>query len=190
MNQRMMTTTTYRPFTDKGSVREYSSVQVNVPQVIAEEIIGWGQDKIGDQELYMAQDRGREDEIHITVLYGIHASSPTRVESLLKGAIPFVVSLGTVSIFTINADFDVIKIDVMGSYLFHLNRTLKENVHNSQVFPSYKPHVTIAYVKKGVGRELVGSNAFKGISWKTNSLVFSSKMGGKTPIRLKAEQGV
>lgn len=178
-----------RPFMDRGSVYDYSSVQVNVPQVIADNIIGWGRKNVPDRDLYGIKDPtlGREDEIHVTILYGIYSAIPLRVKSLISDFASFTITLGEISTFTTNSSFDVIKIEVVSPHLFYLNKLLKENVESVQLFPTYKPHVTIAYINKNVGEYLVGSKDFKGISWTTSTVIFSSKNGQKTPIRLKSE---
>ena len=186
MNQTIMA---IRPFMDRAGVYEYSSVQVNVPQVVAEKVIKWGNANVEDEELYGAEDPvlGREGEIHITILYGLHSVYPQKVKHEVERITSFYVALGETSVFTTNPNFDVVKIDAFGNYLYYLNSRLKNNTENSQCFPSYKPHVTIAYVKKGAADHLVGRSDFVGINWRVNTIVFSSRNGQKTPIRLKSD---
>jgi 2'-5' RNA ligase len=178
----------FRPFMDnKAGQHDYSSVQVNVPQVLAIQMVKWGEKHIPDKELYNPNSpaHGRESEMHITLLYGIHSKTSNKVEALLKDEAPFTVKLGNISVFTTNDDFDVIKVEADGPKLFDLNRLLKNNIVNTQSFPSYKPHITIAYVKKGAGKDLVGNGEFREIAWTANTIIFSSMDGHKVPIRLK-----
>jgi 2'-5' RNA ligase superfamily len=184
MNQEM----THRPFTDKKGLYEYSSLQINLPYMLNRQIISWGKEKIQDVEVYNPPNdfiHGREDEAHVTILYGIHSQHPEETISLLANQPPFEVSLGAISIFDSNPNFDVVKIDASSPNLFHMNYLIKTNLKNTQKFINYRPHVTIAYVKKGKCGDLAGKADFKGIHWKVNSLIFSSKNGIRTPLRLK-----
>jgi hypothetical protein len=180
---------THRPFMDKKGLYEYSSLQVNLPYMLAHQIISWGKEKIKDTEIYNHPNdyiHGRENEIHITILYGIHSQYPEETISLLADQEPFEISLGAISIFDSNQNFDVIKIDAFSPELFRMNYLIKINLKNTQKFISYKPHVTIAYLKKDKCNNLAMRTDFKGIHWKVNSLIFSSKNGIKTPIRLRS----
>lgn len=179
-------TTSYRPFTSKLGLYPYSSVQINVPAIIAEHIIQWGDDMIHDTHVYNPFDatRGREEEIHITALYGIHAHTPDEIHTLLYKQQSFEVKLDKVSTFKTNQEFDVVKIEATSPGLHHLNLILKNNITNTTCYSNYSPHVTIAYVKKDSCDHLVGVDKFKGWKWTNNSVIFSSKNGEKTPIRL------
>lgn len=184
----MMTKMGCRPFTDrKLGLYPYSSVQANVPIIIANQIIQWGDDLIQDKDIYSPTNdliHGREEEIHITVLYGIHYQTSEQTESILCRQSSFEVKLGCISIFTTNQDFDVVKIEVISPGLFYLNHLLKTTVLNTPSYLSYKPHATIAYVKKDSYNHLIGKNDFKDWRWTNNSVIFSSTNGQKTPIRL------
>lgn len=173
---------------DKKGVYTYSSVQVNLPEVIADEIITWGKEKIEDSELFIPKEdyaHGREEEPHVTVLYGIHSTLPNESIKLLNTQPKFEIKLKTISLFTNNDAFDVVKIDVVSFNLTYMNSLLKDNLKNTQHFNGYHPHVTIAYVKKGKCSDLSVNKTFNGIKWEVSSLIFSSKDGDKTPIRLK-----
>lgn len=177
----------HRPFTDKKGIYAYSSVQLNLPEVIADEVINWGHKNIKESDLFIPEDdyvHGREEEPHVTVLYGIHDALPTESNKLLEGKSAFEVQLKYITLFKDNAYFDVVKIDVSSNSLTHMNNLLKSKLENTQNFHSYHPHVTIAYVKKGKCSDLNLDGTFNGIKWKVNSLIFSSKEGSKTPIRL------
>jgi len=168
---------------------EYSSVQVNLPEVIADEVMFWGHHKIKEEDLYTSPEdymHGREEEPHVTVLYGIHCQSSTEVTKLIVNKPSFDIKLSNISIFTDNAAFDVVKIDAASPSLNYYNSLLRNNIDNTQCFNNYQPHVTVAYVKKGTCFDLCGNTEFKTTKWKVNSLIFSSKNGEKTPIILKS----
>ena len=183
---------THRHITDNCDFRkfietnlhEYSSLQINLPRSIATGIIHWGQDYIDNDSIYKNDNNfGREKEIHVTVLYGIHSQLPDESIKLLTKQLPFEVHLGEISLFTNNEEFDVVKITVSSPKLIKLNKLLKVNLKNTQTFPDYNPHVTIAYVKKGRCSNLAGRKDFNDIKWTVNTLIFSSRTGDKTPIR-------
>ena len=180
---------TYRPFTDrKLGLYPYSSVQINLPSILADQVMRWGRDMVQEKDIYCPPNdliHGREDEVHITLLYGVHAHSHEEVQSVLSGQNPFEVRLGHISVFTTNEEFDVIKIEALSSSLFYLNHLLRTNLPNTSNYSVYKPHVTIAYVKKGTDyKNLIGDDYFKEWKWTNSTVIFSSKNGQKTPIRL------
>ncbi len=180
--------TTFRPFTDrKTGLHPYSSVQINLPNILADQIVRWGQSMINDRDVYNPPNdliHGREDEIHITLLYGVHSESPEHTQSLLSREQPFEIRLGRVSIFTTHEDFDVVKIEAMSPSLFYFNHLLKVNLQNTPSYDTYRPHVTIAYIKKNLYANLVGNDNFTDWRWTASSVIFSSTNGEKTPIRL------
>jgi 2'-5' RNA ligase len=177
-----------RPFTGrKVGLYPYSSVQVNAPAIISNGIISWGEEMISDRDIYSPPNdfiHGREDEIHITLLYGLHSQHFQETSTLMASQLSFEVELGQVSIFTTNDDFDVVKIEVNSPSLFYFHNMLKSNVPNTNCYATYRPHVTIAYIKKNLYKNLIGRKYFNGWRWTANSVIFSSTDGQKTPIRL------
>jgi len=163
---------------------DYSSTQINLPDNISSKIIQLGKD-IDDKDIMIGKDDSlrRETEIHVTLLYGLHSSIPDEVVKILKKQTSFEYTLGTTSLFTTNPDFDVLKLDVSGDGLKKLNSLLKKLPHTNR-FPIYKPHVTIAYLKKGKGVLYDKKEKFKGMTLKANKVIFSSHNGKKTEIKL------
>lgn len=162
---------------------DFSSVHIEVPHELAQEIIHWGRENVSDDDIFVSQlepNFGREDEIHITILYGIHASNPAPVVSLLSGQTPVSVELGKIGVFPSNK-FDVIMIDVLSPDLFRLNQILQPVEHTNR-YGYYEPHITIAYAKKGKGWRHVGDPTWEGRVFSSNTAVFSSKYGVKDTI--------
>jgi len=185
-----METKIFRHFlVESGKIkRDYSSVQLNVPDRLADEIISWGYDNIPEKYVFSNPDRpsfGREDNIHITVLYGILDRYKTIVVDLLKNIKPFTVRLGKMSLFS-NDVFDVLKIDVDSPDLHYINSILTKNLDVVQTYPKYIPHVTIAYLNKNKGGTYKGLEEFNGEKFQINNLIFSSKDGTKHEIKLGA----
>ncbi len=173
----------FKLFLNEQECHQFSSTQINLPQNLANKVFEWGEENIKDENLYVQDDdHGREDELHITVLYGLHANSPDKVKELLKEEKPFEVSLGRVSSFK-QDNFDVIKIDVFSEKLHKLNKVLNE-LPTTNKFSTYRPHITIAYVKNNSCNKLLGDKTFVGQKWVARTILFSSKCRDKTPIQL------
>jgi 2'-5' RNA ligase len=177
-----------RSFSDKKAGQyDYSSVQINIPAVIAHQVLRWSEKHVFDEDLYNPPNdktHGREEDLHVTILYGIHSSLPNTTISLLKECKPFHVKLGKISMFTTNELYDVLKIEVISDKLRSLNKLLKEKLENTQLYDTYRPHVTIAYLKKNKIAKIEDVDVFTGEEWPVKTIIFSSKSGEKTPIRL------
>jgi 2'-5' RNA ligase len=169
-------------------VYRYSSTQIDLPDDLAEEIVEWGRRYLPDDAIYTDPDDpsfGRENEIHATVLYGIHEDSPDKVAALLEEQKPFACALGRVNLFQTNPKFDVVKAEVRSRELHRLHNRLKESLEVTDKYPVYRPHVTIAYVQPGAANRLKGGGAFLGRSFEVREIIFSSHAGKKTKLRLK-----
>jgi len=167
---------------------DFSSVHIDLPSQLAEEIILWGKDNISDDDIFVSQSDptfGREDEMHATILYGIHSESPNQVEHLLADAGPITVKLNKIEIFTNPMKFDVVVIDVTSKDLTKWNGVLAEKVRHTNKYSSYRPHITVAYVKKGKGWKHRGKTKWEGEEFTADYVVFSSKNGVKDKIFLK-----
>lgn len=160
---------------------EYSSAQIQLPPHIASRIKAEGA-KVGDWAL--APD-GRENDHHITVLFGLHGEDPDGVKKLLADEAPIMLTLGKTSLFE-NDDADVLKAEVHSPDLHRLNKKLRALPH-TDTHPIYVPHSTIAYVKPGLGKKFAGSEALKGLQAIIDHVVFSSKDGTKTKIPLNLQ---
>jgi 2'-5' RNA ligase len=170
-----------------GVKYDYSSVQINLPDHLANKIVEWGK-KIPDNDIFRDPNNpsfGREDEIHVTVLYGIHSKSPRETKSILHNVHPFTVELKNVSLFSDKEKpFDVVKIGVESPDLHKLNTKLKNELDYTSNYNEYIPHVTIAYVKKGKGWKFNGDKSFDGKLFMAEEILFSPRNGSKTKIAL------
>jgi 2'-5' RNA ligase len=163
---------------------DYASTQVNIPKNIAKRIMDWGKTNIPDEEIFDKDgNQGREDNPHITILYGIVDDAPQQVIDLLQGKPQIRATLGKVSIFE-NDDYDVVKISVESEDLGDLQKLLWDEVDHESDYPEYKPHVTIAYVNPGCGSSYSGADDFEGTEITFDTVVFSSSDEEKTNIPL------
>jgi len=134
------------------------------------------QDVIDEDDIYHEEDNdgfGREDEPHVTILYGIHADVPDEeVEKLIEQIKEPKIELKKVSAFK-NDKFEVLKFDVESEDLQELNKKFKSLPHTS-TFPEYHPHVTIAYMKKGTCDKYIKKlNDKEPIKVKIKNIVYS-----------------
>lgn len=125
---------------------KYGCVYLPIPEPARGRILKLGR-LIPDADL--APD-GREDKIHATVLYGLHDDvAHADVFEVLSHFRPVRLRLGTVTVFQ-NAEHDVIKVEVESDQIRRLNNALRRLPFTSK-WSEYKPHVTIAHVKPGLG---------------------------------------
>lgn len=159
---------------------KFSSTQINLPDQLAAHVKAEAA-KIPDWAL---APEGRESEPHVTVKYGIHSNSPADTRHAIAGHGPVKIRLGRTSHFPDSGDGDVIKAEVHSSSLHRLNKKIHDAVPHTDTHPDYKPHVTLAYVKRGLSRKFSGSDALIGKEASADHIVFSAKNGTKTKLRL------
>lgn len=167
--------------------REFSSTQLDLPPDLAREVIQLGK-FIPNADL--AED-GREDKPHITVKFGLHTNNADDVARILEHG-PITVRLGKVTFFP-NGESgagDVVKIDVESEGLRALNAHIAESLEHTDTHPDYKPHVTIAYVKPGLGKIWAKQleDRLKGRSATFETLTFSGKDRSKHVLPLDGRE--
>lgn len=166
---------------------DYSTTHICFPEDHAEYFKRTSKDIVRPSVLYNPPDdntKGYCEDPHITVLYGIHANRPSfELLDLIKNYPRFVVKLGLISLFR-NDEFHVVKADVESPDLHILNAEIKEIMTNTQNFPNYVPHATIAYVQPGTCDHLEGLDTFKGLSFLVNKITFCNQSGEEMHIPL------
>ena len=76
--------------------------------------------------------------------------------------------------------YDVIFIEIDSKEIKDLNKKISSELENTDDFPVYKPHVTIAYVKPGTYNNLKGKKPFNGTKLKVGRYWWSPAEGTKT----------
>ena len=146
------------------------------------------QDTINPDDL---QDPGIEYEPHCTLLYGLHEGVTLDQVTNIVNQFKFAdLKAHSPSLFE-NPEFDVFKFDVGyptkgGAFLHHCNNLLKK-LPNTQTYPDYHPHMTIAYLKPGKGKQYVEHFINKGAHefiTKPTHIVYSEPNGNKTTIKI------
>lgn len=137
---------------------------------------------IPDEDLYLGgieedgDKYGREDELHVTVRYGLDPSvSFAQVADLLRAVPPFWIELGTISLFPADGKkpYDVVKVDVECPELHELNKLLREQLPGTDTYPVYVPHLTLAYVLAGRGARYAGDATYRGASAQVNQIIWA-----------------
>jgi 2'-5' RNA ligase len=177
----------FRKFLEmKNTQYDFSSVHIDLPSPLAEQIQDWGRAKIPDKDIFVSQTDpsfGREDEMHATVLYGIHSEGSEEVKKIAQDG-NLNVKLGKIEVFTNPLKFDVVVISVDSPDLVKMNEKMRSDIEYTNKYSEYRPHVTVAYVKKGKGWKHRGNDKWEGKEFSCDYIVFSSKNGSKERISL------
>jgi hypothetical protein len=139
---------------------------------------------IDREDLYLPDNEryGLEDEPHCTILYGIHKD--VRDENVMN--IFSKVSLEDLDIKVMgidcfnNPEYDVLKMSVKSEKLNNLHDMASKLPHTS-TYPDYKPHITIAYLKKGMGEKYTNLKYTTTIK-DLDKLVYSKPDGSKIDV--------
>ena len=152
--------------------------------------IGKLHNAIKKKDLYEEEnDRsyGIEDEPHTTLLFGFHDDANVKdISDIINNFTFSKCIIKNASLFE-NPQYDVLKFDVEGKNLHECNAALKEFPHTNN-FPNYHPHMTIAYIKSGLGKKYV--SLFKDLEFQLvpDFAVYSSPDGSKKKIKIKVEK--
>lgn len=181
-----MIITTFEKFTlfleKDSSMYEYGCLMVYV------EIPYWKDflQKINIDDLFESENEryGLETEPHCTILYGVHSDvDDSEVLSLFDGITEdeFDIKINGIDCF-FNKDYDVLKMNVVSEKLNELNKLARSLPHTSQ-YLDYKPHLTLAYLKKGNGTKYIDQTFSMNINT-INKIVYSKPNGEKIDISL------
>jgi 2'-5' RNA ligase len=129
-------------------------------------------------------DKGYETDYHITICHGLNSQDSSQAEHVLKGQGPVAAMVRGVGMFSCD-DFDVVYAAVESVGVTAMNARLKNAVPNTQTHDTYTPHVTLAYVRKGLGSQYTTALAdFNHGSVVFDTVVFSDQQGKGTFISL------
>lgn len=165
------------------SLHKFASTQLNMPPEWASQVLqlaGEIPDDVLDPE------EGRETTPHITVMFGFNDQDPAPVQALLADEPPIELTIGKTSVFTsgqTDQGYDVVKIDIESKDLRRIHEKIAANLDVTETH-SYRPHMTLAYVKPGKGKKFVGSNALTGHKLTFSTIIFSDKDKNTTEITL------
>ena len=136
------------------------------------------QERIDKNDL---DNKGLETDPHITLLYGLQPEvTEQQVKEKLKSISFSSVSLSNVSIF--EGPADVLKFDVEEPGVYEANKALRELPYTSD-FPDYHPHVTIAFIKKGLGKKYVDMFKNEKLNTPSKGIIYKNAGGQKFTIK-------
>ncbi len=167
------------PFT-VSSAHTLSSTQIDIPQPYRDQILNIGLN-IPDGDLGV---EGRELNPHITIKYGIESDNPDLVRTLIEGFGPITFTLADTAVFE-SDEYDVLYIEVdpiNSGDLDNLNVLISSSLKVTDTHPEYIPHITIAYLKPGLGKNYIRDSSMNGVKITTSMIVFSSLDGTTTEI--------
>ncbi len=161
----------YEHLYEKSGVRSFHSTQVNFHDCASEK----------DYNFYRIQQQipkdaviELEDNPHVTVLYGIHDEDA--YFKLMRIVKPGRFTIGNLSSFrNPESESDVLIIEIVSPDLVDLNDKFKQNCKFTSTFPNYKPHITLAYVKKGALENFGGAFEWTGTTYDYDIVQFSHK---------------
>lgn len=168
--------------------RSYASTQIELPKELADLVRSVGRTIPTDE---LAGDGINLDVPHVTVQYGLHSDDVAGVRQALMPIMSAdTLMLGRFGHFE-GDEADVVWVGFQRGDKERLG-ILRDAVRSSgevtDTHPTYTPHVTVAYVKPGMGaeiaRKLNEANQLEGKSFPVTSVVFSPSEGEKVTIEL------
>ena len=165
---------------DAASDPKYAYAGINAPYAIAEKVRDIGK-RIPPEMLHA---NGREEEPHVTVLYGLDSDDPAHVRSAVTGFGPVTAKIGLLSLFE-TPKHDVLKLNIESDDLHRLHSLIQSKVPHVQVNSSYQPHITVSYLATGKGNDYkMLDNPLLGEDFTSQSIIFSDRGGKRTAIAL------
>jgi len=164
------------------TMHEYASVLAIFPIGIADEIREVAR-KIPKSAL---ADKGIENEPHLTIMYGLLPVAPRKVARLLQTLDPVELTIGNIAVFEADEsrDTDVVILEVESEDAVEANEMLNDSFAHREGGYAYRPHITLAYVQAGKGKQYAGECELSGQVITVDKLVFSGVNGARTVIPL------
>jgi 2'-5' RNA ligase len=173
----------YGQFINESSEYQWGCVMVDVPVSNWKEVTS----SIKPEHVYDKGNHGIQDDPHCTILYGFHDEvTPEQIQEVIntcKGNIN--IEIDGIDLFE-NDDYDVVKFHILPDPGLQEMFDKLSSLKNSNRFPEYKPHITIAYVKKGTGDNYINPN-YKYKVKNVDNIIYSTTDGKKYKITLQKD---
>ncbi len=136
---------------------------------------------INKDDLYEVEGEnyGISKNPHLTLLYGIKPNiTKEQIEEVLTKTIDgskIIIEIENIDTFE-NDNFDVVKFNIKKTEQLQRIFDALSELPNENTYPDYKPHMTIAYVKKGLGEKYKKKYSHKVSS---NEICYSMANGEK-----------
>lgn len=165
----------------KLKIADYTSTQLELTGKIKKDISSFLSKTIKKGDLASNDDipnyaqGGIIDYSHITILYGIKENQLDNIKNTLRTQKPIKVMFGKTNFFSDkHVNYDVVYLEVISSDLRKLRNKMENEVEYYKGPYSYIPHVSLAYVKKGLGKDYKEFDLFEGKSVIFDSIIYSS----------------
>ena len=157
---------------------DYGCVMAHPSPELAAQMIEFGKNIITDDMLFLdpqePDDYGREKDPHVTIKFGLTQSyPPEQMAGFIKGTNPFFIRITGMDIFS-NPRFDVVKMNIEGEELDRL-RQIFDQLPNVDKHKVYHPHMTIAYLKAGLGAKFQNRSVGKFARIPISRIVYSDR---------------
>ena len=127
-----------------------------------EKIKGWEENHlegIDEEDIFIKpsdNSYGLEEKPHITILFGIHEDEvdPSVIVDMIEQKMePLKVKILEVDVFE-KEEYDVVKYNIpVAKQLQGYRDMFMDSFENTQTYPKFQPHMTIAYCKPGTGKK-------------------------------------
>ena len=143
------------------------------------------QDMIEEDDLSTSDGDNREDNPHVTILYGLHKEvKDSEIKEKVDNITKLNIKLDKISCFD-GDDFDVLKFEIISDEIRGLNKDFGKLPHTN-TFDTYQPHCTIAFLKKGLGKKYMDKlNGKIDIEVTPDKIVYSKIDGSEKDYKLK-----
>lgn len=116
---------------------------------------------------------GIESDTHVTIAACLDNDIDLdELKKLLSPLSNYRATLDGLSLFE-NEDFDVLKCDVKCDELVKTNKKVLSRFESHSEYKDYHPHLTLAYIKKGKGKEYISNGLCKDVKVKPTGFRFS-----------------
>jgi 2'-5' RNA ligase len=149
---------------------------IRLPEAIADEVLAKAAMLIADEDV---TGKGREDEPHITLKYGVRENVGETAEALAE-FYPFEVELGKTGVFTPNQNTGgaaVVYVEAIAPILKELHSKLGDSIGVRHDGADYVPHVTLAYVDASKADKYDDLDSFAGMKFTANAITITRAEG-------------
>jgi len=168
---------------------------VRLPKPLADKVRGFAA-SIPDELLFSGIENmpsGRAEDIHVTVKYGLMTWDADEVNEAVRDVEPFNITLGRCGVFY-NEKNIVLKISADSRELVAFHQRVCRRLRHVNLYPEYKPHVTVAYLVKNDADPYYYKNLYDeslyGEKFGVDQVVFTTKGGNEYVLPLNGTRSV
>jgi 2'-5' RNA ligase len=157
-------------------VMKVATAMIVLPEEIASQVLNAGADLIPEEDL---ASKGREDEPHITIKYGVREDLDQTAEALVE-FYPFDVTLGKTRVFPPSQNSGggaVVYVEAIAPILESLHNKIGDSIGLRHDGADYVPHITLGYVNADSAEKYDGLGALEGLKFTASAITIKRKEG-------------